>query len=341
MNVLILGGTQFVGRHIVEAMLSAGHSVTILNRGKSPDELPASVERLVGDRDTGAAGLAALTGRTWDACIDVSGYTPRQVRPTAEVLHANVSRYVFMSAVSVYGDPHATPVTESCPRVQPADESVTEVNGETYGPLKVTCENIVREVYGNRCTLLRPQVVAGPFDPLDRFSYWVRRAMQSGEMLAPGDGSDHVQCIDARDLARFTVAVVENDLGGSFNLAGPRLTWAEFMHVLGARNVVWVPADIIRAAGVTEHQLPLYRPEGGRRSSLMHVSNDRAVQAGLRLTAPEVTVRDTREWLQSSDLAPALAAELEAELISRSRSRAQTDARPAPQQSVGDPRENP
>jgi 2'-hydroxyisoflavone reductase len=134
-------------------------------------------------------------------------------------------------------------------------------------------------------------------------------------MLAPGDGSDHLQFIDARDVARFTVAAIENDLSGSFNLAGPRLTWAEFMKVLGAQNVVWVSAAIIKSAGWTENELPLYRPDGGERSSLMHVSNERATRAGLTLTASEITVQDTRSWLQSSELAPALSPELEAELI--------------------------
>lgn len=300
MNALILGGTQFVGRHIAEAVVAAGHSVSVLNRGKTPDELPACVERLRGDRDHGTAGLEALGNRTWDVCVDVSGYTPRQVRPAAEMLQRSVSRYVFVSAVSVYGDPHHTPVTESFPRMPPAGENVTEIDADTYGPLKVACENIVQHLYGNRCTLLRPQIVAGPHDPMDRLSYWVRRATQPGEMMAPGDGSDHLQFIDARDFARFVVTVIENNFAGSFNLAGPRLTWAEFVQVLGAQNIVWVPTGIIKSAGVTEHQLPLYRPEGGPRSSLMHVSNQRAVEAGLTLTAPHVTVEDTRSWLRGS-----------------------------------------
>src|SRR3954452_9562249 len=113
MNLLILGGTQFVGRHIVEALLAGGHSVSVLNRGRTRDDLPAHVERLRGDRDEGVSGLAALRGRTWDACVDVSGYTPRQVRPSAELLRASVGRYVFVSAVSVYGDPDRGPVREN------------------------------------------------------------------------------------------------------------------------------------------------------------------------------------------------------------------------------------
>jgi 2'-hydroxyisoflavone reductase len=322
MHVLILGGTWFVGRHVVEALLAAGHSVSVLNRGISPDELPARVERLRGDRDAGAVGLDALRGRTWDACVDVSGYTPRQVRPATELLSGRIGRYVFISAVSVYGDPQQAPVTETQPRLPPASEDVTEVKGSTYGPLKVACEDLVQQTYGTKCALLRPQIAAGPFDPLDRFSYWVRRAAQPGDMLAPGNGSDHLQFIDARDLARFTAIVIANDLSGSFNLAGPRLTWARFMDVLGAQNAVWVAEEIIRAAGVTEFELPLYRRDGGPRSSLMHVSNERAVAAGLTLTDPAVTVRNTRNWLPKCGLTPALAAEREAKLIREALQRA-------------------
>ena len=164
MRVLILGGTQFVGRHIVEALLPTGHSVSILTRGKSSDELPAQVERLRGDRDKGALGLKALTGRSWDVCVDVSGYTPRQVRPSAERLRASVKRYIFVSAVSVYGDPDRRPVRETHPRMPPAGEDVTEVEGEMYGRLKVTCEDIVQQTYADRSMLLRPQIVVGPHD---------------------------------------------------------------------------------------------------------------------------------------------------------------------------------
>lgn len=315
MKLLVWGGTQFVGRHIVEALVSAGHGISILNRGRTPDELPTQVERLRGDRDAGLPGLAALAGRSWDVCVDVSGYTPRQVRRAAEMLRTRVGRYVFVSAVSVYGDPVDRPVRETCPRLAPAADDVAEVNAETYGRLKVACEDIVQEIFGNRCTILRPQIVAGPHDPFDRYSYWVRRATQGGEMLAPGDGSDHLQVIDARDVARFVRTVIESDLAGAFNLAGRRLTWAEFLRILGARNLVWVSAEVIRSASVTEFELPLFRPEHGPRSSLMDVNNERARAAGLNLTDPEVTARDVQSWIKTSDLAPALSPQREAELI--------------------------
>ena len=315
MRALILGGTRFIGRHIVETLLSAGHTVSTLSRGKSRDELPLEVERLRGDRDEGLSGLEALRGRSWDACVDVSGYAPRQVRPSAELLRANVKRYIFVSAVSVYGDPQDRPVRETCPRVTPASEDVTEIDADTYGPLKVACENLVQPIYADRCTLLRPQIVVGPQDDRARYQYWVQRARQEGEMLAPGDGSDHLQVIDVRDLARFARTVIENDLGGAFNLAGPRLTWAEFMRLLGATKIVWVAAEMIKAAGITEFELPLFRPERGPRSGLMDVSNERARASGLTLTAPEVTIQDMQAWILSKPLTPSLSPERESELI--------------------------
>lgn len=181
MKILVLGGTRFVGRHVVEAMIDAGHDVAVLNRGKSVDELPPRVERIRGDRAEGPAGLLGLFDRTWDVCVDVSGYTARHVRASTERLRHSVGHYVFISAVSVYGDCARGPVDESEPRVVPAPESVDEVTAQTYGPLKVTCENIVRDAFGSRCAWLRPQVIAGPHEPVDRFSYWVRRAAAGGE----------------------------------------------------------------------------------------------------------------------------------------------------------------
>jgi len=315
LNVLILGGTQFIGRHIAEALLAAGHHVTVFNRGRSSDELPAPVERLRGNRDEGTSGLEALRGRSWDACIDVSGYTPRQVRASAQLLRESIRRYVFISAVSVYGDPQERPVVESHRRVPPADESVTEVVGAMYGRLKVTCEDIVTEVYGDRSAILRPQIVAGEHDPFDRYTYWVKRAGQPGAMLAPGDGSDHVQVIDARDVAKFASLVIEQELTGAFNLAGPRLTWTDFVRTLGAERVAWVAAEVLQAAGLTEFELPLFRPERGPRSGLMEVSSERAQAAGLVLTNSEETARWVRAWVQGRERAPELSREREAELI--------------------------
>ena len=319
MEALILGGTQFIGRHIAEMLLTAGHTVSTLNRGKSPDELPAEIERLRGDRDQGVLGLESLKGRSWDVCVDMCGYTPTQVRASADLLRGSVKRYVFMSAVSVYGDPALRPVYETHPRLPPAGEDLTEIDADTYGPLKVGCEDIVQQDYGDRCTVLRPQVVVGVHDQKGRQSYWVQRAMQETEMLAPGDGSDHLQVIDVRDVARFVRTVIEHDVSGVFNLAGPRFSWREFMRILGAQNIVWVDAEIIKAAGLTHEELPLFRAERGVRSGLMDVSNERARANGLTLTKSEVTVGEMQAYFGGKSFVPALSPERETELIRISR----------------------
>ncbi|CAM3940253.1 NAD-dependent epimerase/dehydratase family protein [Deinococcus marmoris] len=315
MNILILGGTQFVGRHIVEAFLDSGHKVTVLTRGKSKDELPEVVERLHGDRNEGAAGLSALEGREWDACVDVSGYTPQQVRASASALQGRVGRYVFVSTVSVYAEPERHPVREDDPLSAPAAEEVTEVSGKTYGPLKVTCENIVHEVYGEHCTVLRPQIVAGPFDHTARYPYWVDRAARGETVLAPGDGQDYLQVIDARDLARFTVKVVEDGTDGTFNMSGPRISWTEFMNVLGVSGPVWVDGKTLEANGLGSKELPVYLSADGEQGGMMDVDNARAMAAGLTLTDPAVTARDTREWSKDADLQYTLTPEREAEIL--------------------------
>ncbi|PNY81358.1 NAD-dependent epimerase/dehydratase family protein [Deinococcus koreensis] len=314
MDILILGGTKFVGRHIVEAFLQGGHRVSILARGQSPDELPAPVERLRGDRGE-AGGLNALQGRRWDACVDVSGYTPAAVRASAERLREQVERYVFISTASVYAHPERHPVREDDPLLPPSADDVNEVTGETYGPLKVRCEEIVQEVYGERATILRPQIVAGPFDHTARYPYWVDRAARGGEVLAPGDGTDHVQVIDARDLGRFSVKIVEGGIGGVFNLAGPRLSWAEFLQVAGAAPVTWVGVHELRAHSLGFRELPLYLPDNDAQGGLMDVDNSRARAAGLTLTDPAQTARDTRAWSAGAGLEYALSPEREAEVL--------------------------
>ncbi|WP_161881514.1 SDR family oxidoreductase [Deinococcus alpinitundrae] len=320
MKLLILGGSQFIGRHLVEAALLAGHQVTVFNRGRSPDDLPEGVERLRGDRDQGAAGLSALADRNWDACIDVSGYTPRQVRASAEVLQQRVGRYVYISSRAVYTEPCDLPITEASPLQAPAAKSVTEIDGETYGPLKVACEQIVAGLYADACTVLRPQIVAGPHDPTPRYPYWAERATLGGAMLAPGDGSDHLQVIDVRDVARFALRVVEANLSGVFNLAGPRLTWADFLRVCGAgqpgtAQMHWTDIETLRQHFPDAEELSLYVADDDPHAGCMNVSNARAVTAGLILTDPATTARDTQAWSRNRELPYAITPEREAQLL--------------------------
>lgn len=315
MRILVLGGTQFIGRHIVEEALRQGHQVSAFTRGVSPDPLPEQVERLRGNRDFGTAGLKSLQSGQWDVCIDVSGYTAVQVQASADLLQHRVEHCIYFSAVSVYGDPVDRPVLETHPLLPPADQSITEVNGDTYGPLKVSCEQAVQKVFGARCTILRPQVVVGPHDPSLRYTHWINRARMGGAMLAPGDGTDHLQVIDVRDVARFTLLAAARRLQGVFNLAGPRITWRQFVNMLDPQEHVWVSQEILQEANLTFMDLPLYRPEHGPRASLMDVSPELALQAGLTLTEPEVTLHDTRQWMEKIEFPLALAAEKEAELI--------------------------
>ena len=324
MRILVLGGARLVGRHILEAVVAAGHEVTMLSRGQTQAELPAEVERLTGDRNDGAAGLAALTGRSWDACVDVSGYTPLQVRSSTEFLKGRVKRYVFISTVSVYAEQNRHPVRETDPLLPPAAGDVTEVTGDTYGPLKVACEAIVQDVYGDACTVLRPQLVAGPHDYTARYSYWPDRAARGGTVLAAGK-DDFIQVIDARDIGRFVVNVIQNDLGGVFNMAGPRLTWGEFLSLLGVKDVRWTTAGELERVGVKFYELPIYLPVDNEQGGIMNTSNERARAAGLTLTDPLTTARDTREWSKDADVQYPLTPEREAEILALLKNAAAVD----------------
>lgn len=315
MNILILGGTRFVGRHIVDAFVQGGHRVTVLTRGKSPAALPEGVEHLLGDRDEGAAGLGALAGRSWDACVDVSGYTPLQVGASTALLSGGVERYVFVSTASVYADQSRHPIRETDPLLPAHPEGTAEVTFETYGPMKVACERLVERAFGDAGTVLRPQLIAGPLDRSARYSYWVDRAARGGTVLAAGEDRDHVQVIDARDLARFAVRVVEDRTGGTFNVAGPRVTWRAFLELLGVQDVVWTTPERLEAVGASPHELPIHLPSDGPQGGVMDMDATRALAAGLTLTDPAATARDTRAWSRDAGLGYALTPEREAELL--------------------------
>jgi 2'-hydroxyisoflavone reductase len=320
-RILVLGGTQFVGRHIVSALLERGHAVTVLNRGWSADPLPDAVERIRGDRDAGPAGLVGLGDRTWDACIDISGYTVPQVRASVEALALRVGRCIFISTIAVHADMSRGPIREHDPRLPPAADDVTEVDGATYGPLKVACEDVVTEAYGDRAMILRPQIITGPHDPFDRVTWWVGRAGEARAegvpMIAPGDGTDHVQFVDVRDLAAFAVRLIEDDRGGTFSVAGPRTTWRAFLDALGGPPVTWAPAAGLTAALASPFELPLYQPAGGAWSGLFDVDAAAATAAGFIARPQEETIADVRAWLAAPEAGPArsLSREREAELL--------------------------
>lgn len=298
MKLLILGGTAFVGRHLVEAALHRGHAVTLFNRGKRNPGLFPEVTHAVGDRD---GGLGALEGGTWDAVIDTSGYFPRLVKASAEALRERVGLYAFISTVSVYADP-APGMDEGAPLATLKDPSVETKDGETYGGLKVLCEQAVTEIYADRALIVRPGIIAGPHDPTDRFTYWAKRMAQGGEVWAPGPADAPVQVIDARDLAAWLLRMVEAGGHGTYNAAGPRapLTRADFLAALkpqdGSAAVSWLDAAELKQAGLDpEAAFPFYtNPED---AGFFAVSTARAQAAGLMVRPLAETAHDTLSWL--------------------------------------------
>ena len=230
MRILFIGGTRFLGRHLVESALARRDEVTLFNRGKSNPDLFPHLETIVGDRER---DVNSLEGRIWDAVVDTSGYVPRIVRLSAEVLKNNVGRYVFISSISVYSDFKKIGIDESDPVGTIEDQTVEEITGETYGPLKALCEQAVQEIYKERALIVRPGLIVGPHDPTDRFTYWPVRVARGGEVLAPERPEVPIQIIDVRDLSDFIIQLIEENASGIYNATGPdyELTLGKLLEV--------------------------------------------------------------------------------------------------------------
>lgn len=298
-KILILGGTVFVGRHLVEAALQGGHDVTLFNRGQHGPELFPDVEKLRGDRD---GDLEALRGRRWDVVIDTSGYVPRVVRASAELLAKAVDYYVFISTISVYPDTiHQRNVDENGRLGTIEDETTEEVTGETYGPLKVLCEQAVERALPGRTLIIRPGLIVGPDDPTDRFTYWPVRVARGGEVLAPRPPDAHVQFIDVRDLAEWIIRLAEDEQTGIYNATGPDYPLSmgqvleESKRVSGSdAHIVWVDEAFLLEHGVEPWVgLPLWIPNA---PGFHEVNVDRALAAGLTFRLLDDTIRDTLAW---------------------------------------------
>lgn len=299
MKLLIIGGTVFLGRHLIEAALAKGHEVTMFNRGKRNPELFPEVERLQGDRD---GNLEALKGRRWDAVIDTCGYVPRIVTQSAELLAGAVDHYTFISTISVYPDT-AEPGTDENTPVRTIEDTETEtIDGRTYGALKALCEQAVERALPGRTLIVRPGLIVGPHDPTDRFTYWPERLARGGEVLAPGTPEGPVQVIDVRDLAEWTIRMVEARTTGVFNAVGPdsRLTMAEVLRtckeVTGSDAAfTWVPESFLLEQKVGAFvEMPLWLPES--HAGLDMVNPAKAIAAGLTYRPLADTVRATLVW---------------------------------------------
>lgn len=302
MRILVLGGTQFLGRHVVDASLAAGHAVTLFNRGLTRPGLFPHVERLRGDRD---GDLSALAGRSFDAVVDTSGYVPRVVERTLDAL-GRVGHYTFVSSVSAYAD-LSEPCEEDAPLAS-LDHETEEHQSGAYGALKALCEDVVRTRFPG-AFIPRPGLIGGPWDPTGRFTYWPRRLDAGGRVLAPAPAGEDTQLIDVRDLAAWIVTAGEGLLEGTYNAVGPVQPRSELLdtcrRVTGSgAELVWVDPGFLAEHGVEQWlELPIWLNEP-EYAALQSTPRAKALAAGLRTRPLEATARDTLAWVRRGE-APA------------------------------------
>jgi 2'-hydroxyisoflavone reductase len=298
LEILILGGTGFLGPHLVESARARGHTLTLFNRGKTHPELFPDLEKLRGDRD---GKLDALKGRNWDAAIDTSGYVPRIVKMSAGMLAPAVKQYVFISSISVYPEDVKPGANESTP-VQELTEPGSEEVRKHYGALKALCERAAEAAMPGRTANVRPGLIVGPGDPTDRYTYWPVRMDRGGEALAPGAPQDPVQYVDARDLAAWIVQLVERRTVGVYNATGPerRLGIGELLAACGkaaARapaRLTWVPEKFLDEHKVSAWtDMPVWTGGTGGFSS---IDCTKAIRAGLHFRPADATAKDTLAW---------------------------------------------
>ncbi|HEY2376501.1 MAG TPA: NAD-dependent epimerase/dehydratase family protein [Gemmatimonadaceae bacterium] len=297
LNLLVLGGTGFIGPHLVRHAVSRGHRVTIFTRGRRQADLPNEIVRLTGDRN---GHLEALVGKRFDAVVDDSATNPEWVRQSAQLLEASAGRYLFTSSTGVYYPYLKRGLDESwAPHLDVADP---KDESETYGVAKARCEKEVRDAFGDRALLVRPTYIVGPGDTTDRFPYWPVRLARGGEVLAPGRHDDPVQIIDVRDLAEWMIGLLEEQRSGVYNAAGPEetLTMPSFLEqakaALGANvKFTWVDDYAFLAEHKIDEAIPWARLAGND-DGMMSISNRKAIAAGLTFRPLAVTVRDTLAW---------------------------------------------
>lgn len=297
LTMLFLGGTGFIGPHQIEYALARGHEVAMFNRGSNPGLFGDRVEELVGNRDANIDdGLDALAGdRRWDVVVDNSGYIPRHVRDSAELLKERCGRYVYISTTSVY-DFDATPDVDHRSPLHAEFPDSEDVTGVTYGPLKAECDLIVQGVFGDASTIIRPTVIVGPGDRSDRFTYWVDRFHRGGDILCPPDREREAAWIDVRDLCEWLVTLAEQDQPGIFNAAGPASPIDHEQTMYGFRAscaapvaLHWPDRELLDELGLS---LPWFW--SGERSR--HIDASASVAAGLTYRSLADSIRATYDW---------------------------------------------
>jgi 2'-hydroxyisoflavone reductase len=311
MSILILGGTGFTGPFQVKYALSRGHKVTVFNRGRThPGELPKEAEQLIGDRN---GQLDALKGRKWDVCIDIPTTLPVWVRDAAQILQGNVDRYVFVSTISVYSDNSKPGMDESGPLAtyDGADamketQATLRANLRLYAPLKALSEKETEKWFPGKSLIIRPGLIVGPGDESDRFTYWPVRVERGGEVLAPGTPNDGVQFIDARDLAEWTIRMVEQRATGIFNATGPnyKLTMGKMLDEIKAAEksnaqFTWADADFLIAQKVRAwSDMPVWVAPRGEETGFSQISVKKALSKGLTFRSIGDTTQATLAWFK-------------------------------------------
>ena len=301
MNILIIGGTRFLGKHLVDSALARGHQITLFNRGKTNPDLFPNIETIIGNREH---DINKLSGRNWDTVIDTCGYVPRIVRESGVGLERSVRRYVFISTLSVHADNREIGIAEEYPVGKLEDETVEEITGETYGPLKALCEKTILDLYGEHGLVVRPGLIVGPNDPTDRFTYWPVRVAQGGDVLAPERPEVPVQIIDVRDLSNFIIKLIENKASGIYSATGPdyELTFGAMLETCkrvseSNANIQWASVDFLKQNKVEEwSDMPVWVPDNEENVGFSRFDVSKGIKAGMKFRPLEETVRDTLAW---------------------------------------------
>lgn len=328
MNILIIGGTHFLGRHCVQSALRNGHNVTLFHRGKTNPDIFPELEHIHGDRRSNTEPLAQ---QKWDAVIDTCGYIPADVDAIAEKLVGNVGTYMFVSSVSVYKDNAIPNIDETYPVAEiPEGTDISQFSIELYGALKAACENKAIERYGADSVInVRPGLIVGEFDPSDRFTYWVRRGAQGGTMIVPGGEQYPIQYIDVRDLSDWMILALEQHLSGTYNAVTPS-GFTTLSHIIElsaqAANIpytfVYPEDEFFEKNHIAPwSQMPVWIPEAMEDyAGFSHISAERAIRHGMTFRTPEDTVHNILTWdkTRNADIAlrAGISAEKEKELLS-------------------------
>lgn len=325
MRILIIGGTHFVGRHLVSAARREGHQVTVLHRGVTCSGAPGA-EHLHADRDE---DLGVLAGREWDATVDVCAYWPRQVEVLARELGERGGRHALISTVSVFDELPGPGLDEGSPLLAPLglDGDRPTITGATYGRLKAGCEHVASQHYAGELLVIRPTYIVGPHDPTGRFPHWVQRLARGGTVLCPGSPDAPFQYIDVRDLADFTLRLLDSGDDGTFNVVAPPPPYS-FADLLAdvcsavapaGTRLQWVPSGWLVERGVGPRALPLWSGSDDP-SWVLALDPALATDDGLRARPVGESARDTLAWLRepghSADPSSArLSRQQEAELL--------------------------